>query len=192
MPSALEISIYVLLAFMTLAFSNVTTIHEFLLIPEDFSLKRAVLGSIEDLLAQFLGRQVAATLITAIFWALVGMLVYAFLWLFSNFSTELSNDLAITRFMHPQGSDTTILLRQFMLRFIFQMAIGVLLVFYINLLVQVLLPIWVTKFSSVAEAWPNIENVKGATWAIASQVLSLHIFTVFVRLLCFRKRVFDR
>ncbi len=190
LPSAIEISVYVLMALALLAISNFNFISDFLLIPADFSFKEALLGSLENLLAELVGTQMAATLITGIFWGIVGMLVYVFIWLFGNFSTELSNDLAITKYVHPRGSDTYSPLKGLVFRLLFHIFTIVILLVYINVLITVFLPLWTTRYSGLIDLWPQQEAIIRASLAILSQVLALHILTIFVRLLLFRKRVF--
>lgn len=190
LPTVVEIAVYALLALITLALSNIDFITEFLLLPPDFSLKTAVLGSVEELLAQLFGQRTAATLITGIFWGVVGMIVYVLIWLFGNFSTELSNDLALSRFMHPRGADTYSPLKGFLFRLIFQFFIGVLVVIYLNLLITVMLPVWATRYNIAVDMWPHAGSIWVILLTLATQVLALHLLTVLFRLLLLRKRIF--
>lgn len=190
MPTVIEIAVYAFLALFTLAVSNIEAINNFLLIPADFSFKTAILGSLEDLLAQLVGERAAATLITGLFWGLIGMLVYLFLWLFSNFSTEFSNDLAMSKFMHPKGVDRFSALKGLVFRLIFQICIGILFVVYLNMLITVFLPLWSTRYNNGVDAWPDLAAIGGLILTLLSEVLAFHILTVLLRLLLLRKRLF--
>lgn len=118
------------------------------------------------------------------------MLVYVVLWLGQNFSTELSNDLAMTKYVHPRGADPVSPLRNFISLTIFRIVIFIILVFYLNLCVRVLLPLWFTQYRDVIQNWPKSEYFLDAALAAVSQIIMLHGIVVFARLLFLRKRLF--
>lgn len=190
MPTGIEIATYATLAAVTLAVSNIGVVKNLFMLEGDFNIYHLALESLEGLLTALVGQQVAANIVTGVFWGIVGMLIYVFLWLSGNFSKEIGNDLAATTYIHSKGVDTFSPLKHFVFRIIFQICIAVVLVFYINLLVRVLLPLWTTEYSSLAPNWPNLRYIRDAILAFISQILGLHIFTVLVRLLTLRKRVF--
>lgn len=190
LPTPVEALIYILLALATLGVSNIEAINQFFFLSSDVGFKEAILGSLETLLKTILGEETAATLVTGLFWGVVGMAVYVFIWLFGNFSTELSNDLAITRFMHPRGADTYEPLKALLLRLVFHVFVAILLVIYGNLLITVLLPIWTNEYANLYDFWPQTDYIQAALKAFVTQLLGLHIVVILVRLLLLRKRVF--
>lgn len=190
MPTGIELIVYSTLALITLAASNIGVFKDLFMLENNFNIYHLVIGSLEDLLTHLVGQHNAANIVSGVFWGIIGMFIYTFLWLSGNFSTELSNDLAITQYVHPKGVDTYSPLKHLVLRIIFQISIGILLIFYINLLVRVLMSVWTTEFSTLASNWLQIRSISRATIAFVSQILGLHIFTILVRLLTLRKRVF--
>lgn len=190
LPTPLEIFIYVFITAVAFALSNVSFIRDVLFAPSDFNLQTAVLGSINDLLQRLVGERIAASLSLAFFWGLVGMLVYVVLWLGQNFSTEFSNDLAMTKYVHPRGADPASPLRNFISLTMFRIVIFIIFVFYINLCIRVLVPLWLTQFRDVIQNWPKSEYFLDAAMAAAGQIVMLHGTVVFARLLFLRKRLF--
>lgn len=190
LPTPLEVFIYVFITAIAFTVSNVSFIKDVLFAPTEFNLQTAVLGSINDLLQRLVGEHIAASLSLAFFWGLVGMLAYVVLWLGQNFSTELSNDLAMTKYVHPRGADPVSPLRNFISLTIFRIVIFIILVFYLNLCVRVLLPLWLTQYRDVIQNWPKSEYFLDAALAAVSQIIMLHGTVVFARLLFLRKRLF--
>lgn len=190
LPTAVEVALYTVLALITLAVSNIDFISEFLLIPPEFSLKTAILGSLEEFIARLIGEEMAATLITGIFWGIVGMAVYVLIWLLGNFSTEFTNDLTLSKYMHPKGVDRYSPLKRLLLRVIFHLFIGLCIIIYINLLIAVMLPMWAARYSAAIDVWPELAGVGTILWTVITQILVLHFLTVLFRLLLLRKRIF--
>lgn len=181
---------YFCLAIVTLLTINTQAVRSFLLIPDDFSLQTALLGSIEHWLAGIIGEQLAATLITGLFWGLIGIIVYFLIRVFGNFSNELGSDLVITRYMHPRGDDTYSPLKALMLRIFFHVVIAACMVLYINFFISQLLPLISDTLSGITAHWNNASYLYAAGKIVVIEMLSLHILVVFVRLLLLRKRVF--
>ena len=190
LPSTIELCAYAVIAVGTLLVSNVSAVQKFFMVAQDIDLRLAVLGSIEAVLAGLLGPSAAAALITGAFWALVGMLVYVLLWLAINFSTELTNDLAISRYLHPKGSNTLSPLMHLFLRILFQLLVATLLFFYVNFLLQGLVPMLTASYAGTFDDWPAAANIVGSVAAIFGQVAGMHVATVLIRLVVLRKRVF--
>ena len=190
LPTVLEVSIYLLIALLTMLLSNIGLLQDMFLMPKNSSISTAVLSSSENLLAGLVGPQAAATLITAIFWGAIGMGVYVFIWLFKNFSTELSNDLSISRYIHPRGSDTYLPLKSLFLRLVFQFFIGFLAFLYISATIKIILPLITSKYQAVAGNWTDPKLTIEATSALIMEILVLHVFTILLRLLLLKKRVF--
>lgn len=175
---------------VTLSVSNIHFIQNVLFVPSDFKLGSEVLASINALIELAVGERAAGSLSLAIFWALVGMFVYALIWLISNFSTELSNDLAITKYIHPRGVDPSSPLRDFISRTIFRTIVFIVLLFYLNAAARVFLPLFATKFRLVMDDWPQHKHITTALIALAGETLVLHGVTILFRLELLKKRVF--
>ncbi len=141
-------------------------------------------------LTGLIGAHASATLITATFWAMVGILVYLALWLFGNFSNVLSNDIVMTKYMHPRGDDTYFPLKRLLLRILFHTAMAVLFVLYINFFIGQLLPFFSDSFNGIPSHWSDISFLLTAGKVMLIEVFALHIFVVLSRLLLLRKRVF--
>lgn len=190
LPTAVEVALYIGFILTTIALTNTSFIQDYFLVPDDFSLRTAVLGSFENMLTELVGARAAATLVTAIFWALVGVLIYLLLWLMGNFSTELTNDLAVTKYIHPRGSDTYSPLKALMFRIIYHSLLIILLLFYLSFLVQTLLPFLSSRYEGVTKFWGQTDAMLGLFWAGLCQFVAMHIMIIIIRLLLFRKRVF--
>ena len=190
LPSTIEICAYLLFAVITMLLCNVDAVQKFFMVTQDIDLRLAVLGSIESLLAGLIGRSAAAALITGVFWGLVGMLVYVLLWLAINFSTELTNDLSITRYVHPKGSSTLSPLMHLLLRVLFQLLVATILFFYVNFLIRGLTPLLTSSYARTFDGWPSVPNIFGSLVAIFGQMAAMHGATVLIRLVVLRKRVF--
>lgn len=191
LPTPVETILYVLVAGITVAFGNIETLRAFFYISDQIGFRTAILGSLDNLLAQVLGEQAAFTLVTAAFWGVIGMSVYVLIWLLGNFSTELSNDLIIRKFMHPRGADTYEPLKWLILKLVFHIFVILLMVFYLHLFVTVLLPGWMNQYAELVRYWPSSEHIYGFLKTFLSQMLGLHVIVVLCRLLLLRKRVFD-
>ncbi len=190
LPTAVEIFIYVILAAMTIVALNSDFIRSYLLIPDSFSLQTALLGSLEDYLADLIGTKMAATVITGTFWALVGVIVYAVLRIFGNFSSELSNDLVVTKYMHPQGDDTYYPLKRLLLRVVFHILMAILVVVYINLFIGQFLPYLSGSLAGISVNWNDIPSLLEIAKIVLIEIAALHLFVILTRLLVLRRRVF--
>jgi hypothetical protein len=140
---------------LTLAVSNAGFLRSFVFLPESFQLKSAILDSLNNLVTRLVGDQIARSAIVAIFWALVGLVVYLLIWLVLNFSGELGNDLAITKYVHPRNVDTHSPLRDFVSRVSFQFVTLCVFIFYINLVIGTLLPYFGGLFRTAINDWPS-------------------------------------
>jgi hypothetical protein len=191
LPTSVELVVYLFLSIVTLSLSNSSTLRELFFISPDFDLISAVLQSISDLVQLAVGDQLAAPLSLAIFWALVGMVVYIFIWVGGNFSTELSNDLALTKYIHPRGVDPRSPLRDLISKTIFRFVMVIILIFYTNITTRVLIPLWISRYRIVLEEWPRHLRMRTVIMTLLGQMLTLHLFIVITRLIFLKKRVID-
>lgn len=192
LPTWAETVVYFFLSVATMALSSQSFLKSWLYVPKDFNIFREVLHSIDSFLPRILGERIGGSLSLGIFWGFIGMIVYLIIWLFMNFSTELNNELVLSKYVHPTNTAPQPHVRQFIAKLVFRMFVLVIMVFYINLILGSLLPFFGTKYRLVIAEWSKHNYlVSTLLLTIAGQMLSLHAITVLVRLLLLRKRVFD-
>ncbi len=190
LPSGTELALLVGFSLLTVATHNTTFFRNVIFLPQNFQLKSAVLNSLSNLLQLLVGDHIARSAVVAIFWALVGLFVYILIWLTMNFSSELSNDLALTKWVHPRNIDTRSPLRNFLSRVSFQLVVLFFLIFYLNLIVGSLLPYIGGMFHIAIRDWPRPQAIKYALVGVVIEMVVLHVFVVLVRTVTLRKRVF--
>lgn len=191
LPTWIELFVYVAVVGATLFVSNSVSLARWLFVPQNFSLIGSITGSIDELLQRLVGERIAASLSLAIFWGLVGMLVYVIIWLISNFSTELNNDLILSKYVHPRAANLESPIKQFFSKFLFRTAIVFVMIFYINLMVRVFLPLITAEFNIVLTEWPKHKSIRTLIICLLAELILLHGFVVLTRLLTLRKRVFS-
>jgi succinate dehydrogenase hydrophobic anchor subunit len=106
-----------------------------------------------------------------------------------NFSNELSNDLAATKYVHPRNVDTKSPLHDLLSRTSFQVITFIVLAIYVNMLVSVLLPYSGGLYRAMFQAWPDLVLVKHFITGVLVQLFSLHFVIVLVRAMLLRKRI---
>ncbi len=192
LPTGAEIVVYFSLSVATMALSSQAFLKNWLYIPEDYNFLKTMLHSIDSFLPRILGERIGGSLSLGVFWGFIGMLVYLAIWLFMNFSTELNNELVLSKYVHPRNTAPQPHLGQFIAKLIFRIFVVLLSVFYINVLISSLLPFFGSKYRAVTMEWPR-QNYMVFTllFTLMGQMLAFHIITVLVRLLVLRKRVFD-
>lgn len=188
-PSLLEMAIYLFVVLLTLFFSSQEFIKQSLFVSGDFNPIQAGIDSIDVLLQNIVGEQIAGSLSLAIFWGLVGVAVNMFWWLGSNFSSELSNDLVFSKYVHPKDSDPRSPLREFIEKTIFRTAAAIIALIYSNLFISDLLPRITTRMSYFIENWSISKEWLSLLLAIVSQLILLHIFTILVKLVLLKKDI---
>jgi hypothetical protein len=189
-PSPGEFTAYLSITILTLGLSVTELLRDFLYAPEDFNLVSFTLQSISDFIGSIAGQNLGSGVITAIFWGFIGLVVYLMVWLGINFSTELGNDLAITKYVHPRNVDTHSPLRDLISKTLFRLVTSIVLVIYLNILFGVLMPYVGGLYYSGGKAWPSIGSSKNFVVGVIIQLVAMHVLTVLVRFICLRKRVF--
>lgn len=188
LPTGLEAIMYIILSLATLAVSNFGFIKSIFSVPEDFSLKTAVLGSIQQLLEYVIGEETVANLINYFFWALLGIFLYTLFLVISNFSSDLGNNLS-KHYFRPPGTNRRTLIRVFVEKHVFQLIMVLFFVIYINVLVTASFPLWTTRYAEVIQHWTEFTYIKDALLALLTQIVCLHGFVVIARLVFMRKRL---
>ncbi|MEK7602864.1 MAG: hypothetical protein AAB459_01290 [Patescibacteria group bacterium] len=174
-----------------LAFSSLSSyVRELLFTPKDFNFSDSVLTTINDMLSQLVGDLAARNLVVVVFWGMIGLMVYIFVWLGINFSTEFGNDLAYTKYLHPKGVDVSSPLRNFLSKAIFRFCSGIVLFIYTLTLVGVLIPLAGGLFYQAGELFFSISALVHILMGSGITFIGLHTLIIFVRLLTLRKRIF--
>jgi hypothetical protein len=167
-------------------------VRELLFVSGDFNPIRTAIASIDTLLQNFVGERIAGSLSLAIFWGIIGLIVNLIWWLGSNFSTELSNDLVFSKYVHPTNSDPKAHLREFFERTLIRTTVAIIAIVYTNYFLSQGLPRISATFSDVINNWSTNKDYVSVIVAFIAEIFMLHIFVILARLLLLRKQIFDR
>lgn len=190
LPTSIGLSVYFVVA-VSLALSSLSSsLRELLFTPNDFNFSDSILTTINDMLSRLVGDLAARNIVVAVFWGMVGLLVYIFVWLGINYSTELGNDLAYTKYVHPKGVDVSSPLKDFLSKSLFRLCSGLVLFIYALTLVGVLLPLAGGLYYQSGELFFSISSITHILSATAITFVSLHVLIILVRLITLRKRIF--
>lgn len=191
-PTGIELSLYVFLCLITAILSNLDFIKNFLFFTEDFHPFAAAVGSINQLLTQIVGERLAGSLSLAIFWGLVGVVINILWIVVANFSTELNNDLVYSSYVHPRNTNPKSPLYEFITRSIFRFGVTLLIIFFLNFAVRVVLPVVTKHFSEASTSWGQNKYYMSILGSIIFQIITMHIIVVLFRLLTLRKQLLNR
>lgn len=189
-PNLMELAIYFFIALFTLFISGQDFIKQNFVISGDFNPIQSGVNSVDYLLQRIVGEKVAGSLSLAVFWGLVGLAVNVIWWVGSNFSSELTNDLVFSKYVHPKDADPKSPLRDFLEKTAFRTGAAVLLIVYTNIYITDFLPRITTRFGFFIEDWANNQRWGSFFLAFFSQMFLLHIFTILVRLVLLKKQIF--
>lgn len=192
LPNGIEILFYIFITGATLILSGVDRLKDLLFVSGDFNPIRLAISGIDSLLQQVVGEKIAGSLSLAVFWALIGILVNLLWWLGSNVTTEINNDLAFSKYVHPQGVDPDSQIRDFMKRAALRTSVAVVGLLYFNYFVSTGLPQINSNFSTVIKNWSTTKDIQLLLTSILLEILLLHIFVVLSRVMLLRKRIFAR
>jgi hypothetical protein len=192
LPTGVETALYAFFCFITLILSSSNLIKNFLYFSGNFNPIRAATDSINQLILRLVGERIAGSLSLAIFWGLVGLFINVLWWVFSNFSTELNNDLVFSGYVHPRSSDPKQPLKEFIVKSLIRFSVGIVLVFYINFVVRDALPATIARYGLVISDWSKHKHILLAILTFVFEILMFHAFVVLVRLITLRKQVFSR
>jgi len=192
MPNGVEVLFYTFITGATLILSGIDRIKDLLFVSGDFNPIRLAISGIDTALQQVVGERVAASLSLAIFWGLVGVIVNIVWWLGSNVTTEINNDLAFSKYVHPSGVDPQSQLRDFLKKAALRTTVAVIGLLYFNYFISTGLPNVNRNFSEVIKNWSNSKDIRLLLTTIATEIVLLHIFVVLSRIMLLRKRIFVR
>lgn len=191
MPTWIELSLYIFISVVTLAISDLNFVKDFLFVSGDFNPFSLAINSISDLLTKVIGEKVAGSLSLAIFWGIIGLFINVVWWIFSNFSTELNNDLVFSGYMHPRGADPHSPLREFASKAAIRLSTTVVIIFYANYFFRQALPLIITRYRESINMWDMEHHYVSIISTLLFQILLLHVFVVLMRLLFLRKQIFS-
>ena len=190
LPTWPELIIYFCVSVALFISSNIGVIRGYLSVPNDFYFNTLFVDFINNIVQKLLGREISASLSSGLFFGLVGLVIYSMAWLLANFSTELHNDLAVTKYVHPANTDTRSEIRDLVSKGVFRISIILLLVFYINLATSQLLPYWTETYQNAINNWPSLAPLSTALASLITQMLALHLLIILLRLVLLKKRLF--
>lgn len=188
LPTATELVLYGLLIILTIIVSNVGQVQSWFYAaqPESITISNIVIKPLDNLLNYAFGDK-SGYIAFALFWLIVGLVVFYGFMVARNFSSELMSDAAADKYIVPVGTDKYARLRAFLIRTGVQLAALVLLIIYIMLLVRSFFPYWVHAYTDIISKLPS--QIWPMLLAIVSELIMIHIMVVLVRLLFLRKRV---
>ena len=192
LPNGIEILFYTFITIVTLILSGVDRLKDLLFVSGDFNPIRIAIAGIDTLLTRVVGERVAASLSLAIFWALIGIVVNILWWFGSNVTTEINNDLAFSKYVHPKGVDPQSQLREFLKKAALRTTVAVIGLLYFNYFISTGLPHVNSNFSNVIKNWSTNKEIKLLVTTILTELLLLHVFVVLSRIMLLRKKVFSR
>jgi hypothetical protein len=192
LPNGIEILFYTFITIVTLILSGVDRLKDLLFVSGDFNPIRIAIAGIDTLLTKVVGERVAASLSLAIFWALIGIVVNILWWFGSNVTTEINNDLAFSKYVHPKGVDPQSQLREFLKKAALRTTVAVIGLLYFNYFISTGLPHVNSNFSNVIKNWSTNKEIKLLVTTILTELLLLHVFVVLSRIMLLRKKVFSR
>lgn len=192
LPTTIEVCLYIFICMITAVLSNIGVIKQFLYFTEDFHPFAAAVGSINQLLTQLVGERLAGSLSLAIFWGLVGVVINVLWIVIANFSTELNNDLVYSSYVHPRNTNPKSPLYEFITRSIFRFGVILMLIFFLNFTVRVVLPVVTTHFAVAITSWNTNKYYMGVIKSVIFEIITMHIIVILFRLLTLRKQLFNR
>lgn len=192
LPSGIELAFYIFITAVTFVVSSMDIVRDLLFVTGDFNPIRSAIAFIDTLLQNFVGERIAGSLSLAIFWGIIGLIVNLIWWLGSNFSTELSNDLVFSKYVHPSNADPKSHLREFLQRTIIRTTVAIIAIVYTNYFLSQGLPRISATFADVINNWSTSKDYLSALVAIIAEIVMLHMFIILARLLLLRKQIFDR
>jgi hypothetical protein len=190
LPTAVEVTVYVLITALTLFLSSQDFIDKLLFATGNFNPIRYGVSWVDFLLRRVIGERFAGALSLAVFWGIIGLVVNLLWWLGSNFSTELNNNLIYSKYVHPKDVSPRAQLEDFIKRTVIRTTVAIVGLVYFNFVISSGLPKITDKFTLVTERWATKQDWLTLGLTILSELLMLHLIVVLTRLVLLRKKVF--
>jgi hypothetical protein len=191
LPTGVGLVIYSILALLTMLYSNISSIKGFIPATTDLHAKSSALGGIDNFLSGILGEQAPAALVTGVFWALVGAIVYGGLLLTNNFFLNVKQDLDVQHQVYPTGTDRFYALKLFLEDTGTRLVCTIGGIIYVNMVLTVLLPIWENTYAAMFSQWPNAANISAGLVVFLQEIIIFHGLVIILRLALHRTRIFS-
>lgn len=189
-PTPAQLVTYFILAGLTLFLSSQQFIDDVLFATGDFNPIRAGIDLVDFGLRKLIGEQLAASLSLAVFWGLVGIIVNILWWMGSNFSTELTNNLLYSRYVHPKDVSPRAQLDDFIKRTAVRTVAAVSGLLYFNYFISSALPTITERYASILHTWQASADWVALLGYVLQQVIMLHLVVILTRFVLLRSRVF--
>lgn len=186
-PSSTQLAVCVFIVFFTAILCSQETVNGLFFSPNDFNPIRGIVSYIDTGLQNVAGEKVAGGLSLGIFWGAIGLLVNLVWWLGSSFSTELSNDLVFSKYVHPRGADKRAPIREFVIRALIRAITGILGLLYLNFVISNGLPTITDRFAMIFSNWSFGLQWKNLLATIFLELLMLHGLVVLTRVMLLRR-----
>lgn len=184
-PSALEIVIVVTLTGLILLLPQIPLVSDYLQQNGNFDIFHWAARTLDHILTSLIGGSRVDVLVVAAFWAIVGLVVYAFLRGLARFISELDDDVVMRHYVWPKGMDRSRPLHVMLKRTFFRLVALIVLVIMLTGPLDAVIhgPVLVNFLGS------NLV-VQYLAWAVIS-LLVLHAATILLRLVALRGRLLN-
>ena len=186
-PTVTQVAAYVFITFFTAVLSSQEVINQLLFSQEGFNPIRAAIGYIDVLLQNIVGERLAGGLSLGLFWGLVGLIVNLVWWIGSSFSTELSNDLVFSKYVHPKDADQQAPIKEFIIRSLIRAFAGIAGLLYFNYVLSNGLPRITQQYSDIFATWSSSQQWQSLIGTVVLECLMLHGVVVLTRVMLLRK-----
>lgn len=142
-----------------------------------------VFGQRFDYISELLAVPILGRIVLFLFWLGIGSIVYMLVWLFQNLAIEVYDDLATAKVAAPKSRESeeswwgTTLSHT-----IFICSSILLLLFYVVIAVNFLLPAWSQLFQIGLQSINEVSGIFKLVVALFGTMLTIHIFVLFWRL----------
>lgn len=187
LPTSLEVVAYVGLGLLTALVANIKLFQNSFLLPENFQVKKAIFDNIDNLL-NLLTFHRTEVVVTAVFWAFVGLVVFLLLTIVLTFSSEFTNELGTRRYIYPKGANRNLVFRVYLQRTLLRLVTLCLLLFFTYVVFGALMPWVLTHY--IMPGGVSYNYITTVLGVLLLEILMLHFFTILSRIIFLKKRVF--
>ncbi len=187
LPTASEIVAYIGLGLLTVLVANIRAFRSSFLLPENFQVKKAIFDNIDNLL-NLLTFHKTDVVVTAVFWAFIGLVVFLLFTVVLTFSSEFTNELGTRRYIYPKGANRNFIFRAYLQSMLLRLVALCLLLFYTFVVFGALMP-WVLSHY-VMQGGFNYSYIITVLGILLLEILMLHFFAILGRIIFLKKRIF--
>lgn len=188
-PTKMELIVLPIVSFLFLIAANTFTYFRtvddtnYLIVTDYMQLRfRSALGTIDELLGP--------TTLTIAFWMVIGLIVYIIAWLSYTTYVAYKNDIPITKGMVvPKEYNRSKVLHESIVRFLTRLISTILFVAWLYFFFAEALPaISILFLDGITRL--GFEATISVVWSVAALSLSIFIFSLLIRCMVLRDRVF--